>query len=263
MTAFNLYGQGLIEQIAEEAGNGQIGKAKVLVDSAMLSADSTEIAVRYFQGYIYKELYKENEGHKAKEFGDIAIEALALCMRAKGEENETYVSQSERLLIYLLGQYFNDAVVHVSARSYDRGEAFFDVYEVHMATIDNSQLYKARVKYYKLLASTYAIHAGEDDDESYSLYLKALEANEKLIEFNEASFFAHYNSGLMCYTMSQKVKDDEDKAWLGKAVVHLKRAEAIQRENLKVTEALLEVYKEMGDTEKTAQYEQKLKDAKK
>jgi len=133
-----------------------------------------------------------------------------------------------------------------------------------MALIDTRQLQMAGVKFYKLLASTYALHAAENSEEAIILYRKAIEANEHIMVFNEESFYAHYNIGSLSYTLSKIDDPDVSTKWLDKALLYLKKAEVFEDgRGTEAAKALLAVYREVGNTEMVKEYEEKLKDAEK
>lgn len=262
LIAIASYGQGATATIIKHVSNGEVAEAKELVD-AHWEVDSVANQAKfwYFSGYVYQELYKQSKENDsaALHLGNKALEALKQSTKTTGSEG--FLSNAQRLMDYLVGRYYNAAMSNVGNQQYELAQAFFKQYESYKPIASPGyDLKKAQVKFYKALAIAYAEqakgHKATKGVVDQTLVLKAIEANQRVLELNAESYFALYNVGLLYYTLALAATT-EAKAYALQAESYWKKAETVDQ-GTTAAESLLRLYKQTGMDEKAAAYQQKL-----
>ena len=262
------------------AGN-DLKNAKVLIDEAGKDASfENDYHYWYWKGYIYKELYKEQDKGKnpQSQLRETSIEAFKKVMAMKGKVPEDTMASAIKLINYFGSTYYNDAVVSLDTVNYDIAIENYDKYrECAMVVDPDVDLMTKDIKFKMKLATIYVdlyeVRANSPQGDAF--FEKAKKEYAEIIRMDSQNLTANYNLGIHFYNKAVNIiknldvgtsledlaeKEDICVDLFLQALPYVKTAYELDPSRKETLIGLTGIYWSLNDLEKYQYYQEKLKE---
>lgn len=259
---------------------GDLKNAKILIDEAGEDPKfQGDPQYWFWKGYIYKELYKEQDkGVTAhSKLRDDAVEAfnkMLLGMRDKVSEDS--ISSAMKNLNYLASTYFNDAVLSLDTVKYESAIENYNHFRDISRTISpEADMRERDIKFKMKLATIYvALYEVRANSPAGDVFFeKAKNEYKEIIEIDKSNLTANYNLGIHFYNRAVNIiknldvetsieelakKEDICVELFLKALPYVKTAYELDPQRKETLIGLTGIYWSLNDLEKYQLYKDKL-----
>ncbi len=270
-----LYAQNKLTYAVQALQNGDLNKAQELIDAAtedtLFSNDSR---TWYYRGFIYKELYKQNQkDNKISPYRNTAIESFKKAFNLNNKEGEIFES-TKKNLIYLASTIFNDAAISFNPYDYQLAIKNYDTYKELMRFVDPNVDFTERDIQFKLaLATTYTQMAAGDTSNSEERMEKVLNLYNEVLAVDSNNVSANYNMGILYYNRGVEIVNNMDYSadlvdlnkiqeeiytLLRKSLPYMKKAYDLNPNRKETLIGLQGIYYSLNDTDKSESFKKKL-----
>ena len=206
--------QNILNRSLDRYQAGELEEAKILIDSAMTSELYARQSISwYLQGFIYKDLYKENPMGPMGE----STRAQAITSFNKLLEIDTageYEKEARQNLLYLATTYYNEAMKLIQEQQLDTAQRYYAHFEEVFIPLKDTtiSLENSRSKFYFALGTGYVKRGALDSANDHSR--QALDAFEEVLAIDSMDKEANYNIGVIYYNeaVSKILEIDYDDA---------------------------------------------------
>ena len=255
---------------------GKIDSAKIYIDNAIKdSATRKDPQFWYVRGFIYKELYKKYEtADKQTLFRDTAVADLFTSTRI--DTSATNKQNNYNVLTFLAGSYYNDAGALVDSLHYDLANEYYRKYVKITDITAPSSLPPFEISYNLKLGTVYSfLFFHSVNDKVKTAYLdSARDAYNTVLSLNSNDVSANYNLAILYYNQAvyiiNETNFDADISRLNAAqdtsvrlalrsLPYMQRTYQLDPGKKDAVKGLEGIYYLLHDTQKFAEYQQKLK----
>ena len=233
----------------------------------------------YWRGYIYKELYKEQDkGKTESQFRDESMDAFYKLIEYKDRISQDTMTHALKIMKYLGQTYFNNAVTSLDTINYESAIGNYDKYRKVALTIDpqvdlEERDIKFKMKLATVYVSLYEVRAGKPSGDAF--FEKAKNEYSEIIRMDQNNLTANYNLGIHFYNKAVNIIKDldvgtslEDLAQKEdicvdlflKALPYVKTAYEIDPLRKETLIGLTGIYWSLNDLDKYQYYQDKLKE---
>jgi len=256
----------------------QLDSAKKHIDLAAVEAPLNESAkLWYYRGFIYKELYKNQEkSNKNSPYRVISVASFEKTLRL--DSAKKFTESSTKTLKYLSSTLYNDAVRSLTLEEYETAINNYNSYKKITVLIDtNTNLNDQDIKFKLALASmlNQAIENGQVSDSMItkkiiSLYLEVLDLDPDNPGANYNLAILYYNEAAetinnMDYDMDiEKLNKVQDYCIdiLLKGLPYMLKSYQLNYKREETLLGLSNIYYGLNDMEKSKRYKKELEDMK-
>ncbi|MBX7051507.1 MAG: hypothetical protein K1X54_05695 [Flavobacteriales bacterium] len=245
-------------------------EAKVEVEQAIESdLEKSDPYTWYIRGYIFKELYKDNQGTDLSE--GLRITAVQSFLKSQ-ELSPTADKNNDAALGYLASTYFRDAINAASSLKSERDSSSFDLFDAYRnIQIAIGQDEKINSGYMELLQtrSRSLLNLLSSDQCNEVLFLHVKSSYEEILATNPTDCIALYNLAITYYNtavFSNNATPDagcydtpERLSFLEQANQLLKKMEMNCEDKQSAYRALINVLRSLENHTEAEAYEGKLK----
>ncbi len=188
--------------------NNKLDSAKIYIDNAMMSKDIANFYAWMLRGYIYKSLYRENEGKKGQ--SPARIEALNSLKKSMELDKFNEIEENNIAAIkYLLGTMHNDIVRALDSENDTIAIELFTISQKYYKLIDSS--YEANqvreIEFALALATTYNTIADKNKgDAKAAKYITLAKLQyDKVLSLDPHNVSANSNRGVLDYNQGVRI----------------------------------------------------------
>lgn len=273
--------KGKVMDARNSVATNDLKNAKVLIDEAALDPMlNTGIQFYYWKGYIYKELYKEQDKGRNPEskLREEALNAYMKVVENKVTLDPDTFNSAIKNLNYLASTYFNDAVVSADTVNYDIAINNYEKFRQISILVDPSNdLSEKDVKFYLKIATVYVtLYEVRANTPAGDIFFdKAKDEYVKIISMDKDNLTANYNLGIHFYNKAVNIiknldvgtsledlaaKEDECVNLFLQALPYVKTAYELDPQRKETLIGLTGIYWSLNDLEKYQFYNDKLKE---
>ncbi len=174
--------------------------AKYFIDLASQNPETKdELKMYYYRGFIYKEIWSQNE----KTFKKSPARLTAIQSFLKFTElntDEKLKDGANRSLKLLVNSFYNDAIATLTKNEHQLSTELFNEYKFYLSKIDaNYNADEDDIKYYNVLGQLYS-ELYDDDNKANNIYFdKVRTTYEYVLSKDPANWIANYNLGIHFY----------------------------------------------------------------
>lgn len=271
---------GKVLDARNSVATNDLKNAKIYIDEASKDdAFKNDPHYNYWRGYIYKELYKEQDKGKTQSvLRDESINSFFRLIELKDHISQDTIIHALKIMNYLGQTYFNNGVTSLDTVNYEVAIENYDKYRKVAITINpNVDLSERDVKFKMKLAtiyvSLYEVRAGSPSGEVF--FEKAKNEYAEIIRLDHNNLTANYNLGIHFYNKAVNIIKDldvgtslEDLAkkedvcvdLFLKALPYVKTAYEIDPMRRETLIGLTGIYWSLNDIDKYQFYQEKLKE---
>lgn len=207
----SLIGQNKLTNALYSLKNNELDKAKQLIDAA---AEDTlfqdKAATWYYRGFIYKNLFKENESDNKQ--SPLRLKSIEYFKKSLEIEPEgTYAESTIKGLTFLAQTIYNHSATSFDPEHYQLAISNYELYKEVMMTVEPGiDLKDKDVMFDLALATTYGRIAEEDTSKKLTYTEKAKELYEEVLTIDPNNISANYNLGIIYYNEGVEIVNNMD-----------------------------------------------------
>lgn len=252
----------------------ELDSAKKYIDEAVL--DSTENAFAktwYYRGFIYKELYKNNQKEdKESPYRLTAIDALEKLKNV--DKDQEFTESASKMLNYLASTLYNDAARSLTPDNYKLAESNYAKFrKTMMLAKPEVDLRDQDIKFKLALASMLNQYAEQNNSLDSTSIHQIKTIYEDVLAIDSLNGSANYNIGILYYNEAANIINnmdyDMDLENLNrlqdicidlflKALPYMKKSYELNWNRKETLIGLGNIYHGLNDTEKEAYYKKEL-----
>ena len=255
--------------------------AKILIDEAGQDPQfANDPHFYYWKGYIYKELYKEQDKGKNPQslLREESLNAYTKLMEYKSNISQDTLNSALKSLSYLGSTYWNDAVLNADTVNYEIALDNYEKYRTVSLMVDPSKDLRTNdIKFYMKIATIYvSLYEVRSNTPAGDVFFdKAKEQYKVIIDMDRSNLTANYNLGIHFYnkavniiknldvgTSLEELAEQEDvcvELFL-QALPYVKTAYELDPGRKETLIGLTGIYWSLNDLEKYQYYQEKLKE---
>lgn len=274
----SLYAQNKLTFAVQALQNGDLKKAQELIDAAKEDTlFSKDARTWYYRGFIYKELYKQDEkDSKTSAFRNTSVESFKQAFNLN-KEGEIFES-TKKNLIYLASTIFNDAATSFNPDEYQLAIKNYESYKEIMKFVDPNIDFTDRDIQFKLaLATTYTQMAEAETTRSDEKMEKVMNLYKEVLAVDSNNVSANYNMGILYYNEGVDIVNNMDYSadladlnriqeeiyiLLRKSLPYMKKAYDLNPNRKETLIGLQGIYYSLNDTDKSESFKKKLEQIK-
>jgi hypothetical protein len=273
--------KGKVLDARNSVATNDLKNAKILIDEAGNDAAfANDPHYYYWKGYIYKELYKEQDKGKnaQSKLREESLNAFVKLMEYKHNIAEDTLNSAIKSLNFLGSTYWNDAVISADTVNYDVAiENYHNFRKVSQLIDPSNDLTDKDIKFYTKIATIYmSLYDVRTSSPSGDVFFeKAKNEYLKIITMDENNLTANYNLGIHFYNKAVNIIKDMDvetsleelaekeEICVGlflQSLPYVKKAYEIDPQRKETLIGLTGIYWSLNDLEKYQYYQEKLKE---
>lgn len=266
--------QNLLDKSLKEYQEGELQKAKVLIDSALTSQlYASENVSWYLKGFIYKDLYKVNkDASNAEELRKTSVNAFYRLMNM--DSTNQYKKETLQNLKYLATTYYNDAMKLIQQQNFAGANGYYSRFVAIYSPINDGtiSLSNSELQFHLAVGSSYVQKQKADSVNDYSRL--AIAAFEHVLSQDSMNKEANYQIGVIYYNEAvNRILDldyddldllafgkfeDETIELFKKSLPYMERAYGINDKDENVLEGLAGIHFGLREFEISNRYRQEL-----
>lgn len=271
---------GKVREAYNSLATNDLRNAKILIDEAAQDASfQNDYQFWYWKGYIYKDLYKEQDkgvNHQSK-LRDESVAAFTKVLGFKAKLPEDTLASTLRLLNYFSSTYYNSAVVSLDTTKYEVAMENYEEFQSTAKLVDpdidlSDRDIKFKMKLATVYVSLYEVRSNEPSGDVF--FDKAKDEYSGIIRMDQANLTANYNLGIHFYNKAVNIIKNLDVGTsledLAKqedicvdlflqALPYVKTAYELDPDRKETLIGLTGIYWSLNDIEKYQYYQEKLK----
>jgi hypothetical protein len=272
---------GKVLEAYNSLATNDLKNAKILIDEAAKEAVyQNDYQFWYWKGFIYKDLYKEQDkgvNHQSI-FRNEAVAAFAKVLDFKSRLPEDTLESVLKLLGYFSSTYYNSAVVSLDTVKYEIAIENYKKFQSTSKLIDPAvDLRERDVKFKMKLAtvyvSLYEVRANQSSGDVF--FEKAKKEYSEIIRMDQNNLTANYNLGIHFYNRAVNIiknldvgtsledlaqKEDICVDLFLQALPYVKAAYELDPKRKETLIGLTGIYWSLNDIDKFQFYQDKLKE---
>lgn len=256
-------------------------KAKSLLDkSAEDSVYSQKARTWFFRGYVYKELYKQEEAQQSELATDYRSTAITSMLKSlEIEPNSEFEGDAKQTVRYLAAKIYNEAVTSLDNYEFEVAQKNYDRWkELSLITDPDKNFLETDISFLLGKASKYSTIYDDSTIEQKPLglsenitksYLKVLNLDSNNVKANYNLAIHYYNQGVQLIE-SIEVDDIEfDElfemqnqviAYFKKSLPYMLKAYQLEPCRKATIQGLVGIYYGLNEIEKSEDYKKKLEE---
>ena len=273
--------KGKVLDARNSVATNDLKNAKILIDEASLDpAFKNDLHYYYWRGYIYKELYKEQDKGRnpQSKLREESYNAFVKLMDFKTSMSADTLNSALKSLNYLGSTYWNDAVISADTVNYDIAiENYENFRKVSLMVDPSNDLTEKDIKFYMKIATLYGeLYEARSNSPTGDVFFDKAKAEYlKIISIDQNNLNANYNLGINFYNKAVNIIKDldvetslEDLAQKEdvcvdlflQALPYMKTAYELDPNRKETLIGLTGIYWSLNDLEKYQYYQDRLKE---
>ncbi|HAW52350.1 MAG TPA: hypothetical protein DCX54_08505 [Flavobacteriales bacterium] len=271
---------GKVLEAYNSLASNDLKNAKILIDEAAKEPSNLkDYHFWYWKGFIYKDLYKEQDkgvNHQSV-FRDEAVAAFTKVLDYKEKLPEDTLTSVLKLLSYFSSTYFNSAVISLDTTKYEIAIENYEKFQSTSKLVDPTVDLRDRdIKFKMKLATVYvALYEVRANQSTGDIFFdKAKEEYSEIIRMDHDNLTANYNLGIQFYNKAVNIiknldvgtsledlaeKEDICVDLFLQALPYVKTAYELDPTRKETLIGLTGIYWSLNDIEKFQFYQDKLK----
>ena len=209
----SLIGQNKLTNALYSLKNNELDKAKLLIDAA---AEDTlfqdKAATWYYRGFIYKNLFKENESSNKQ--SPLRLKSIEYFKKSLEIEPEgTYAESTKKGMTFLAQTIYNHSATSFDPENYELAISNYELYKEVMRVVEPESDFTSKDVMFNLaLATTFGRIAEEDKDSTKRATFtdKAKKLYEEVLKMDPNNISANYNLGIIYYNEGVEIVNNMD-----------------------------------------------------
>lgn len=266
--------QNILDRSLEKYRSGELQQAKLLIDSALTSElYAAENITWYLKGFIYKDLYKANQGSpSAEELRRFSLAAFKQLLR--GDTLGKYEEDTRQNIKFLATTYYNDAMGLIEQYQFKKANIYYANFVATYSPVNDGSisLRESELRYHLAIGTAYVQKQKTDSLNNYNPL--AVAAFEHVLQLDSMNKEANYNIGAIYYNkavnrINKLDYDDLDLLAFGKfedetivlfkkSLPYMLRAYTVDDQDKNVLEGLAGIHFSLREFEISDRYRQEL-----
>lgn len=272
--------RGKVLDARNSVATNDLKNAKIFIDEAALDPTlSNDMHFYFWKGYIYKELYKEQDKGRnpQSKLREESLASYIKLMDFKNTMSQDTFNSTLKNLSYLASTYWNDAVTSADTVNYDIALDNYDKFRKVSLMVDPSSDFSEKdIKFYMKIATIYVtLYEVRANSPSGDIFFeKAKNEYLRIINMDKGNLTANYNLGIHFYNKAVNIiknldvgtslevlseKEDECVELFLQALPYVKTAYELDPQRRETLIGLTGIYWSLNDLEKYQFYQDKLK----